>query len=77
MYNGISGSGTLVYNSMCSSSGHSHCLIPTILQNKFFNNFNHASIVMGPTEQPIPPPFTPPIVAVFVSTVKKKKLATA
>ena len=37
----------------------------------------YALNVTGPTEHPNPPPDTPPFVAVSVSTVKKKKFATA
>jgi hypothetical protein len=39
--------------------------------------FYHAINVTGPTEQPTPPPLILPLVAVSVSTVKKKKFATA
>ena len=40
VYIGVSGSETSVYNCICSScSGQAHCLIPNILQIKFFNFF--------------------------------------
>ena len=41
------------------------------------NACHYADNVTGPTEQPFPPPITPPFVAVSVSTVKKKKFAVA